>query len=72
MTDDGLLGSAPCTIKVSDTAVILNGLDRPVILRPVGGRHQFMGPAYIYGIMYGAAVQRHEDAGGSDQIFELC
>lgn len=71
-TYSGLLGSVPKAVEVGDVVVILNGFSCPAILRRIGYRYRFIGPSWVYGIMDGETVERHEDAGGVDQIFDLC
>ncbi|KAK4452764.1 heterokaryon incompatibility protein-domain-containing protein [Podospora aff. communis PSN243] len=63
-TDTGLLGVGPDDLKIGDEAWVLAGMDTPAILRRGKGmstgsgeaRCEFLGAAYVHGIMHGEAV----------------
>ncbi|OXV11382.1 hypothetical protein Egran_00859 [Elaphomyces granulatus] len=54
-TEKGLLGTFPDSTEVGDWVVLLEGASRPLILRPINQNWEFLGSAYIHGIMYGGA-----------------
>lgn len=56
-TTDGRIGKGPRSVIKGDEVWILAGAKVPYILRPIGsGRYEFIGEAYIRGIMFGEAV----------------
>jgi hypothetical protein len=57
------LGSFPDSTEVGDWVVLLKGASRPLILRPINQHWEFLGSAYIHGIMYDGAFgpERCED-----------
>ncbi|KAI7149083.1 hypothetical protein KC352_g28878, partial [Hortaea werneckii] len=61
-TETGRLGVGPQTMKENDLASILYGCPYPVILRrcPNCDLHEFIGVAYVEGIMFGQAVEDPE------------
>ncbi|RMY76950.1 hypothetical protein D0863_01640 [Hortaea werneckii] len=73
ITDSGRLGVGPQTLKEDDLVAILYGCNFPVTLRryPNSDRHEFIGPAYIGGIMDGEAVEEAEARGIGDVTFHL-
>lgn len=62
VTESGRLGVGPQTLKGDDLVVILYGCDLPAILRrcPNSDLHEFIGVAYVEGIMFGEAVEDPE------------
>ena len=47
----------PCSALPGDSIWIVPGLATPFVFREVGnGHHEFIGEAYIHGIMHGEAV----------------
>ena len=53
------LGVAQLSIRSGDEIWFLHGASTPVILRPLPtGEYQFMGEAYVHGVMYGEAGSR--------------
>ncbi|RMY79653.1 hypothetical protein D0864_09011 [Hortaea werneckii] len=61
-TESGRLGVGPQTMKENDLVSILYGCPYPVILRrcPNSNLHEFIGVAYVEGIMFGEAVEDPE------------
>jgi hypothetical protein len=56
-TDEGLLGLGPTHMCEGDQVWILAGATTPVVLRGLdNGHHQFLGEAYVHGIMHGEAT----------------
>ncbi|KAI7171448.1 hypothetical protein D0869_13454 [Hortaea werneckii] len=72
-TASGRLGVGPQTLEKDDLVVILYGCDLPAILRryPNSNLHEFIGVAYVEGIMYGEAVEDAEARGIEDVTFHL-
>lgn len=58
ITSKGNLGSGPIEMCASDLVCILIGFKTPVIMRrrPSGDGYQWIGPAYVHGIMHGEAL----------------
>lgn len=56
------LGLGPAGVVGRDEVWVLNGAKTPVVLRKVGeGRYEFLGEAYVHGIMHGEALERFPD-----------
>jgi hypothetical protein len=52
--DCGLLGLGPTHMCEGDQVWVLTGANTPVVLRALdNGHHQFLGAAYVHGIMHG-------------------
>lgn len=59
-------------MRPDDIVVIIWGCIWPFVLRPVdNGRHETLGPCYVYGIMEGEATKAHVDSGAEDTVFRL-
>ncbi|RMY23602.1 hypothetical protein D0865_16465 [Hortaea werneckii] len=73
ITGSGRLGIGPQTLKEDDLVAILYGCALPAILRPYpnSDRHEFIGCAYVGGIMDGEAVEEAEARGIEDFTFHL-
>lgn len=73
LTSTGLLGLGGPAIMEDDVVAVLYGGPWPYILRPLGSaeEHQFIGRAYIQGVMNGEAVDRHVDSKSPDEVFRL-
>jgi hypothetical protein len=56
-----LPGTAFHQAMVDDSVVLLEGSDDPVVLRPVGDKWTFVGPAFIIGLMDGEAWPDDDD-----------
>ena len=62
MTHRGYLGMVPVAAEVGDEVWIIQGMKTPCVLRPralngnLAQKFQFVGPAYVHGIMHGEAV----------------
>ena len=59
-TSNGFLGLGSESLRVADEVVTATGSDVPLILRPVAGKpktFQFVGAAYIHGIIHGEALE---------------
>ena len=53
-TGGGLLGLGPTHMREGDEVWVLAGAKTPVVLRKLeNGHHQFLGEAYVHGIMHG-------------------
>lgn len=70
-TSKGYLGLGPDTLHVGDVAVVLFGGKVPYILRRKDGHYQFVGEAYIHGIMRGEMVQKWRDGQLLDEEFGI-
>ncbi|KAI7089654.1 hypothetical protein KC356_g2306 [Hortaea werneckii] len=73
VTASGRFGVGPQTLEEDDMVVILYGCDLPAILRrcPNSDLHEFIGVAYVDGIMFGEAVEEAEARGIEDVTFHL-
>jgi hypothetical protein len=73
ITSSGRLAIGPDIIAVNDVVTILWGCRLPIVLRPISGEstHEVVGPCYVDGIMEGEAVEKHENDGKEDQVFDL-
>ncbi|CAJ2503164.1 Uu.00g105580.m01.CDS01 [Anthostomella pinea] len=69
----GRLGLGPKTVEASDLVVVPWGCHLPVILRPLSrkGEYSVVGVSNVHGIMDGEAVEQHEAAGKSEEVFYL-
>lgn len=67
----GYIGLGPECMRAGDVIAILYGCQWPVVLRPLQetGEYSLLGMAYVYGIMDGEAVQKHEAMGLEDTEF---
>jgi hypothetical protein len=70
-TKYGHVGLGPPSIQADDFVVILYGSRWPVVMRYTGTDFILVGMAYVYGIMDGEAVRRHQAKGMSDSIFRI-
>lgn len=59
ITSKGNLGSGPIEMRTTDLVCVLNGFKTPVILRKraSGDTFQWIGPAYVHGIMQGESLK---------------
>ena len=64
-------GLGPFVMQEGDVVAILRGLSYPCLLRPLGQDYQFMGVAYVYGIMDGEAVLDYRGKCGEEVVFNL-
>ena len=71
VTKEGTMGLGPRIMEVGDIVVVLFGSHFPVILRPHGSYHEFIGVSFVQGIMEGEAVSKHDADGGKDEVFVL-
>ena len=61
-TETHLFGMTMCSMQRNDEIWILDGAFAPVCLRPLaGGKYEFLGEVYTYGLMNGEAVQFCKD-----------
>lgn len=73
-TSSGQAGLGPQTMEAQDVVAILYGCSYPVILRPSNEHkesYEFVGTAYVHGIMNGEAVRQHKANGRADETFCL-
>jgi hypothetical protein len=72
-TKDGHLGLGPEVTQPGDIVAILYGCQWPVVMRPLAipGEYIFLECAYVYGIMDGEAVRRHNELGREDDRFRI-
>lgn len=71
LTASGRLGLGIGATRQGDKVVVVHGAMHPIILRPFEEQYQFVGAAYVYGIMQGEAVVEHAASGGRNQVFTL-
>ena len=69
-TEKGYIGLGPPHCRPGDIVCILFGGEVPFVLRPVEGRYQLVGDAYVHGIMEGEALRPH-DSDGPNAYFEI-
>lgn len=68
----GHIGIGPGFMELGDHVVILYGLDWPVVLRPLDDDvFEFIGLAYVYGIMEGQAISERRSEFGEDTTIWL-
>jgi hypothetical protein len=65
------MGLAPHIVENGDIVTVLFGSSHPVILRPYEGYCIVVGDAYVYGLMYGEAMQELAVGEYEVQKFEL-
>ncbi|KAH7337349.1 hypothetical protein BKA66DRAFT_479868 [Pyrenochaeta sp. MPI-SDFR-AT-0127] len=53
LSSKGYMALYPHGSKVGDRIVVLHGTEGPVVIRPVDGAYQYVGAAYVQGIMGG-------------------
>jgi len=71
VTEGGRMGLGPRSMQAGDLVVVLRGGVLPLILRDTGAGYWFIGPAYVYGIMDGEAVQGWQARGEPGQVFPI-
>ncbi|KAJ4303231.1 hypothetical protein N0V90_002124 [Kalmusia sp. IMI 367209] len=71
-TKNGLLGMAPKYAKLGDRIAVLTGCDMPVVLRPKGDNFEFIGAAFVEGLMKGEAIERVEKGGLELGTIAIC
>jgi len=64
-------GLGPFVMQEGDVVAILRGSSYPCLLRPLGQDYQFVGVAYVSGIMEGEAVLEYGAKGGEEAVFNL-
>lgn len=70
-TSDGRLGIGPKLMRQGDiVAVIYEGIT-PYVLRPFKDHYQFLGDAYVHGIMIGESVTQHRMSGAENFKFSI-
>ncbi len=57
-TKKGYCGLGPNTLRTGDIVCVLHGSAVPSILRPKNELYQFIGEAYVHGIMEGEVVSQ--------------
>jgi hypothetical protein len=72
-TKDGHMGLGPECTQSGDILAVLYGCSYPVVMRPLPtpGEYTFLECAYVYGIMRGEAVRRHNELGREDDRFQI-
>jgi hypothetical protein len=74
-TTTGHIGLGPRCAQPGDVVTILYGCKLPMVMRPLPGlpegSYRLLGASYVYGIMDGEAVWRHEEMGLEDVIFRI-
>ncbi|KAH7066361.1 heterokaryon incompatibility protein-domain-containing protein [Paraphoma chrysanthemicola] len=53
LSSKGYMAMFPYGSEVGDKIVVLHGAEAPLVIRPVDGAYQYVGPAYVQGIMSG-------------------
>ena len=71
MSLTGLAGVGPSIMTEGDVVAVFHGLQLPFVLRPSGEDNFLLGWCYVYGIMQGEALQKHEEDGKPDTVFGI-
>ncbi|KAK3642788.1 hypothetical protein LTR56_010612 [Elasticomyces elasticus] len=72
VTNTGRCGLGPSIMQSGDVVTIVRGADVPFVLRPADkGYYQFVGAAYVNGIMDGEAVEEHRSTGAIQETFAM-
>jgi hypothetical protein len=71
VTNDGILGMAPCRARKGDVVVILFGCSIPVVLRPTVEAYQVIGEAYVHGYMNGEIKEEISNGIREAKVFRL-
>ena len=69
-TTAGFLGLGPATMEEGDVIVLFCPSRAPAVLRPYGDTYEFLGFAYVHGIMNGELLEREMKLSKED--FVLC
>jgi hypothetical protein len=70
VTTKGMIGLGPPRLEKNDTVSILFGCNLPVVLRRAENRQfEWVGPAYVYGMMDGEAINGVEEGSSSIRSF---
>lgn len=64
-------GLAPKSARVGDKLCVLLGCEAPVVLRPVEDYYIFLGECYVFGWMYGRAIDRAKEGTLKQQTFDI-
>ncbi|KAK3628457.1 hypothetical protein LTR56_018612 [Elasticomyces elasticus] len=73
-TTTGSIGIGPKVMRDHDLVVILYGSSVPVVLREKKARadtYLVVGSAYVNGVMYGKAMEKHRAGGTADSTFRM-
>ncbi|KAK5713955.1 hypothetical protein LTR15_010861 [Elasticomyces elasticus] len=73
-TTTGSIGIGPKVMRDHDLVVILYGSSVPVVLREKKARadtYLVVGSAYVNGVMYGEAMEKHRAGGTADSTFRM-
>jgi hypothetical protein len=66
-----LVGMCPSSAEPGDIICILLGCSVPVVLRPQDGHYRLLGEAYVYGYMYGKAMDELAEGKFELRSFEI-
>jgi hypothetical protein len=69
LSSKGYMAMFPYGSGIGDKIVVLHGTEGPVVIRPVDGAYQYVGSAYVQGIMNGEFWDKGVEA--DDTWFEL-
>jgi heterokaryon incompatibility protein (HET) len=69
--DLSYFGLGPCIMQENDILCVLFGGATPMILRPEGGQHRFIGECYVYDLMNGEAIDDWHNGKYTTEIFQL-
>ena len=70
-TTCGRLGVGPKSLRKGDIVAVLYGGITPYVLRPFKHEYQFLGDAYVYGIMNGELVNEHRITHSKNLTFAI-
>ncbi|KAM5374291.1 hypothetical protein ACJZ2D_006616 [Fusarium nematophilum] len=65
------IGLGPRMMQKDDVLCVLFGGATPMVLRPFGGYHRFVGECYVFDLMNGEAIRDWDDGKHSMQTFHL-
>ncbi|KAK5720306.1 hypothetical protein LTR15_007580 [Elasticomyces elasticus] len=68
-TTSGRIGLGPKVARPGDIVAVVRGGPKPYVLRPHGEEYQYIGAAYVPGIMRGEAVAEAQAKGVEEQEF---
>jgi hypothetical protein len=71
-TKSGLIGMAPKYAKLGDRVAVMTGCDMPFVLRPKGEHYEFIGAAFVEGLMKGEAIERVERGELKLETIRIC